>query len=110
MKSLGVAFGSKAMLGSMLRLYYLSAQMPDLALASFTDFPAVLRNMARMAEALVNLTSIKRRVSRGFETADGPLEVAVISKSDGLVWAKRKHYLPSELNPRDFDHIRSQDG
>jgi hypothetical protein len=56
--------------------------------------------LARMAEALVDLTSIKRRVTRGFETVGGPIDVAVISKAEGLVWVKRKHYFPAELNQR----------
>ena len=58
--------------------------------------------MARTAEALVNLTSIKRRVSRGTETVAGPIDVAVISRSEGFVWVKRKHYFPAELNTRYF--------
>jgi hypothetical protein len=62
--------------------------------------------MARMAEALVNLTSIKRRVTRGFETVGGPIDVAVISKADGFVWVKRKHYFTPELNSRYFDRIK----
>ncbi len=64
--------------------------------------------MARMAEALVNLTSIKRRVSRGMETVGGPIDVAVISKSEGLVWVKRKHYFPTELNAGFFDRKRKR--
>jgi hypothetical protein len=64
--------------------------------------------MGRMAEALVNLTSIKRRVSRGMETVGGPIDVAVISRSDGFVWVKRKHYFPPELNNRFFDRMRDQ--
>jgi hypothetical protein len=44
--------------------------------------------LARMAEALVNLTSIKRRVSRGVETVGGPIDVAVISHAEGFVWDK----------------------
>lgn len=63
--------------------------------------------LARMAEALVNLTSIKRRVSRGFETVGGPIDVAVISKAEGFVWVKRKHYFPEELNARYFGRIRT---
>lgn len=63
--------------------------------------------LARMAEALVNLTSIKRRVSRGFETVGGPIDVAVISKAEGFVWVKRKHYFPEELNKRYFGRIRA---
>jgi len=61
--------------------------------------------LTRMAEALVNLTSIKRRVTRGFETVGGPIDVAVISQSDGFVWVKRKHYFPPELNSRYFKRI-----
>jgi hypothetical protein len=59
--------------------------------------------LAHMAEALVNLTSVKRRVSVEPETVGGPVDVAVISKGDGLVWIKRKHYFEMELN-RDFMH------
>ena len=64
--------------------------------------------MARMAEALVNLTSIKRRVTKGMETVGGPIDVAVISHSEGLVWVKRKHYFPGELNSRFFERKRSE--
>ena len=64
--------------------------------------------MARMAEALVNLTSIKRRVSRGMETVGGPIDVAVISRAEGFVWVKRKHYFPPELNSRFFDRKRAE--
>jgi len=63
--------------------------------------------MARMAEALVNLTSIKRRVSPGMETVGGPIDVAVISKAEGFVWVKRKHYFPAELNARYFGRINT---
>ena len=58
--------------------------------------------LADMAEALVNLTSFKRRVTPDAETVGGPIDVAVISKGDGLVWIKRKHYFEPELNPRYF--------
>ena len=54
--------------------------------------------LAKMAEALIDLTSIKRKVTQGLETVGGPVDVAVISKNDGFVWVKRKHYFPSELN------------
>ncbi|WP_108683221.1 hypothetical protein [Methyloceanibacter sp. wino2] len=56
--------------------------------------------VARMAEALVELTSIKRRVSRGMETVREPIDVAVISRSEGFIWIKRKHYFEAEFNPR----------
>ncbi len=59
--------------------------------------------LAGMAEALVNLTSLKRRVSLEQETVGGPIDVAVISKGDGFVWIKRKHYFDASLNPSYFD-------
>lgn len=64
--------------------------------------------LATMAEALVNLTSIKRRVSRGMETVGGPIDVAVISQSEGFVWVKRKHYFPAELNSRYFVRVNKR--
>lgn len=59
-------------------------------------------DLAAMAESLVNLTSIKRRVSAESETVGGPIDVAVISKNDGFIWIRRKHYFSAELNPRYF--------
>lgn len=56
--------------------------------------------LASMAEALVNLTRFKRRVSPEEETVAGPIDVAVITKGDGFVWVKRKHYFDPGLNPR----------
>jgi hypothetical protein len=64
--------------------------------------------LAAMAEALVNLTSFKRRVSIEAETVGGPIDVAVITKGDGLVWIKRKHYFDPNLNYHFFqNYIRS---
>ena len=57
--------------------------------------------LASMAEALINLTSLKRRVSMEEESVGGPIDVAVISKGDGFVWIKRKHYFDPSLN-RDY--------
>jgi hypothetical protein len=56
--------------------------------------------LASMAESLVNLTSLKRRVSlHEPQTVGGPIDVAVISRGDGFVWIRRKHYFKQELNP-----------
>lgn len=55
--------------------------------------------LAEMAESLVNLTSFKRRVSTQVETVGGPIDVCVISKNDGFIWIKRKHYFEQDLNP-----------
>jgi hypothetical protein len=56
--------------------------------------------LAHMAESLVNLTSFKRRVTAERETVGGPIDVAVISRGDGFIWIKRKHYFSKDLNPQ----------
>lgn len=55
-------------------------------------------DLAEMAEALVNLTSFKRHVSSEAETVGGPTDVAIISKGDGFIWIKRKHYFELKYN------------
>jgi hypothetical protein len=69
-------------------------------------------DLAAMAESLVNLTSFKRRITAEAETVGGPIDVAVISKGDGFVWIKRKHYFQKDLNPAFFANYyrRNDDG
>jgi hypothetical protein len=55
--------------------------------------------LAELAWALVNITSLKRKISMDAETVGGPIDVAVISKGDGFIWIRRKHYFKAELNP-----------
>ena len=50
--------------------------------------------LAKMAEALVDLTSIKRRVSRGMETVGGPIDVAVISKKRWICLGEEETLFP----------------
>jgi len=60
--------------------------------------------LAEMAETLVNLTAFKRRMTNQLESVGGPVDVAIISKGDGLVWVKRKHYFPAELNQHFYQN------
>ncbi len=60
--------------------------------------------LAEMAESFVNLTSLKRRISLELETVGGPIDVAVISKGDGFIWIKRKHYFKADLNQHFFQN------
>ena len=62
--------------------------------------------MAAMAEALVEITTLRRKVDSTVESVGGPTDVAIITKGDGLVWTKRKHYFDIELN-QDF-HLRKR--
>ncbi|GAB3799524.1 hypothetical protein [Virgibacillus kimchii] len=59
-----------------------------------------IEELAEMTEALVNLTSFKRRVTRATESVGPPVDVAVISKGDGFVWVKRKNYIDPQINYR----------
>lgn len=78
--------------------HYLSDQYSDPIMQIVEWLPK--EELAEMAEALVNLTSFRRRVTPEDETVGGPIDVAVISKGDGLIWIKRKHYFMPELNLR----------
>src|SRR6185369_6132408 len=55
--------------------------------------------MAILAENIVSLTALKQKVSLETETVGGSIDVAFLSKNDGFVWIKRKHYFDKDLNP-----------
>lgn len=61
-------------------------------------------DLAEMAESLIYLTYLKRRITFAEESVGGPVDVAVISKGDGFVWIKRKHYFRPELNQHFFEN------
>lgn len=64
-------------------------------------------DLADMAESLVRMTYLKRRITSEEESVGGPVDVAVITKGDGFIWLKRKHYFPAELNPHYFERSKS---
>lgn len=59
-------------------------------------------DLAEMAESLIYLTYLKRRFTFAEESVGGPVDVAIITKGDGFIWIKRKHYFKKELNPHYF--------
>lgn len=61
-----------------------------------------ISELAELAETLVLIESLKERVTGPSESVSGPVDVAVISKGDGFIWIKRKHYFDAKLNPRYF--------
>ncbi len=73
------------------------SQNVDSILDTVTHLP--IDELAVAATTLVNLTSFMRHVSSDVESVGGPIDVAVISKKDGFVWIKRKHYFDIEYNP-----------
>ena len=69
-------------------------------LASISALPK--DELSNLAESLIKITSIKRKVQSDLETVGGPIDVAIITRGDGFIWTKRKHYFDSDLNPQFF--------
>lgn len=60
--------------------------------------------LVEMAESLVYMTVFRKGIVETQQTVGGPIDVATISKGDGFIWIKRKHYFKPELNPRFFNN------
>lgn len=60
------------------------------------------QDIIELAEALVSITAIERKASSEQATVGGPVDVAFITRHEGFVWIKRKHYFDKDLNPRFF--------
>lgn len=58
--------------------------------------------LGSFAEKLVSLSSFKKKVTKEQETVGGPIDVAIITKGDGLIWLKRKHYFEASINHQFF--------
>ncbi|WP_431288477.1 hypothetical protein [Roseateles chitinivorans] len=56
--------------------------------------------MADLVEALLGIESLKERVTSSSESVGGPIDVAAITKEEGLVWIRRKHYFDAAMNTR----------
>lgn len=72
-------------------------------LVNFAPLRAVLgglsiQEMAHLGENLLTLESLKERVTSPSESVGGPIDIAAITKAEGLVWIKRKHFFDAELN------------
>lgn len=61
-------------------------------------------DLAELAENLIYLTFLKRRTSSSVESVGGAVDVAIISKGDGFIWKKRKHYFEKDLNQHFFQN------
>lgn len=59
-----------------------------------------ITDLAMFAESMINITSFRRKIAldQNIDTVGGPIDVAVISKVDGFVWVRRKHYFSLDNN------------
>ena len=62
-------------------------------LEAIRTFP--ISDLAKVARNFVQLSSFEQQLSFQVETVGEPIDVAVISKGDGLVWFKRKTHFQS---------------
>ena len=63
-----------------------------------------IEELGLLAESMINITSIRRKVAldSNIGTVGGPIDVAIVSKGDGFIWLKRKHYFEKKFNPQFF--------
>lgn len=63
-----------------------------------------IEELALLAESMINITSLRRKVAidNNIGTVGGPIDVGMITKSDGFIWIKRKHYFDQSYNPQYF--------
>ncbi len=68
------------------------------------------KELADIAHALVEITSHKRRFSTEEQTVGGAIDVAILTKSEGLVWIKRKHYFGPDVNQAYLSRVLNPKG
>lgn len=49
-----------------------------------------MEDIVNMAESLISITNLQRHITSSEETVGGPIDVAVITKTEGFLWAKQK--------------------
>lgn len=55
--------------------------------------------LAEFARSLIAFTEFRLKMSLSDESVGGPIDVAVISRGEGMVWVHRSHYFSADLNP-----------
>jgi hypothetical protein len=55
-------------------------------------------DMAILAEALVEASALRKKMTVDIESVGGPVDVALVTKGDGFIWIKRKKYFDIDQN------------
>ncbi|WP_409201009.1 hypothetical protein [Methanobrevibacter sp. DSM 116169] len=61
-----------------------------------------IEELSNLCESLIHITSLKRKIDNTIESVGGDVDVAIITKSYGFIWTKRKHYFDLKLNYHFF--------
>ena len=59
-----------------------------------------IEDMITMAESLISITNLQRHFTSSEESVGGPVDVAVITKSEGFIWVNHKQWFQQEMNPQ----------
>ncbi len=59
-----------------------------------------VEDMVDMAESFIAITNLQRHISSSEESVGGPVDVAVITKSEGFVWVNHKQWFQQDMNPQ----------
>jgi len=59
-----------------------------------------IEDMITMAESLISITNLQRHITLTEESVGGPVDVAVITKSEGFVWVNHKQWFQQQMNPQ----------
>lgn len=83
----------------LLKTYYDNIMREEFMLPTIRMINSMpINEMCHLAESLINLTSLRKKVTSQLETVGWETEVASISKWEWFIWIKRKHYFKPELN------------
>ena len=83
---------------------YMTSIIRKVYISPIMDIVACMQKseLVSMAEAMVNLTALRRHVSTDEETVGGPIDVALITRGEGFIWIKKKTSYDPHLN-RDLN-------
>jgi hypothetical protein len=79
---------------------FLTTQFVSPTLQTLSHLPK--QDLADLAESWLHLTVLNRRMTGQQESVGGEIDVLLITKGDGLIWVKRKHYFSAEQNYQFF--------
>ena len=75
------------------------------ALAPLVHPAMPMQDAINLADFLVDLTKRYFAFRPSADVVGGDTDIATVTKYEGFKWIKRKHYYPSNLNPKETGHV-----
>lgn len=67
-----------------------------------------VEEMTELAETMIDLQSLKEKVTQPSETVGGPVDVAIVTRNEGFIWKKRKHFFDGAINHRYINSLANR--